>query len=133
MRTSVVPRVREAGRPFGRPASSGAASAGALRGEGKDDADVRLVYEGWTGEDRAPTADVVAVLQLEVQRSHRLVALDVGLLVDRELDLAVLDVLGRVGVEVEGDQLRLAVCGAHGLECVQSDRRTERDDVVDRL
>ena len=62
-----------------------------------------------------------------------MVALDVGLLVDRELDVAVLDALGGVGVEVEGDELRVTAGGLDRLERVERDRGAQRDDVVDRV
>ena len=79
------------------------------------------------------TTDVVAVLHVEVERLDGEVALHVGLLVDRELDLAVLDRLGRVDVEVEGDELGVAAGRVDGLERVEGDRGAEGDDVVDRL
>ena len=69
---------------------------------------------------------------LRFRYSDETVALHVGLLVDRELDVAVLDALGGVGVEVERDQLRLAAGRLHRLQRVERDRRPERDDVVDR-
>jgi hypothetical protein len=67
---------------------------------------VESTNEGPVSTGLAAT-DVVAVLQVQVQRRHGHVALHVRLLVDREQDLAVLDRLGGVGVEVEGDQLGL--------------------------
>src|SRR6478735_1300978 len=107
-------------------------SAGVVLGEREDDVDVGAVDERGAGQHRLTAAHVVAVLLVQVERGHGEVALDVGLLVDRELDLAVLDGLGRLGVEVEGDQLGLAAGLVHRLEGVEGDRCTEGDDVVDR-
>ncbi len=92
-----------------------------------------LVDERRAGQDGLAAADVVAVLLVQVQRGDGQVALHVRLLVDRELDLAVLDGLRRVGVEVEGDELGLAAGRVHRLERVEGDRRAEGDDLVDRL
>ena len=59
------------------------------------------------GEDRLAAADGVQVLRVELQHHDRQVALLVLLLVDGEGDLAVLDALDDVGVEVEGGDLGL--------------------------
>ena len=53
-------------------------------------------------------ADEVAVVLVQPERVDGQVALEVGLLVDSELDLAVLDGLGGIRVQVEGGDLRLA-------------------------
>ena len=64
-------------------------------------------------------ADVVAVAEVEPQRRNRQVALDVGLLVDGELDAAVLDGLRRIGAQVEGHDLSLT---ARLLDSIQRGR-----------
>ena len=67
-----------------------------------------LVDEGRAGQHGLATAEDVAVLLVEVELGDGHVALQVGLLVDGELDLAVLHGLRRVRVGVEGADLRLA-------------------------
>src|SRR3712207_7619089 len=59
----------------------------------------RSVDDGRSGQHRATATDVVAVAEVQPQRRHGHVALDVGLLVHREQDAAALDLLGHVGVE----------------------------------
>src|ERR1700712_1629206 len=86
-------------------------SAGVLLRVRENLVDVRLVDDGRTGEYRFATAEDVAVGQVEPQRVDGFITLQVRLLVDGELQRAVLDVLGRAGVEVEGDHLRLAPRG----------------------
>ena len=54
-------------------------------------------------------AEVVLVGQVEPQRVNGHVALQLRLLIDGEQDLAVLDLLGHIGVQVEGDELGRAV------------------------
>src|SRR3954451_1870323 len=83
------PRGPPGGGPHGR-----IGSAGVLRRVLGDLVDVRAVDEGRAGEHRLAAAEVVAVGQVEPQRLDGHVTLDVGLLVDGELDRAVLDVLG---------------------------------------
>ena len=75
-----------AGRPTRRR------SAGAVLGELGDRVGVVLGDEGRAGVDRLAATDVVAVDALQVEPGDAQVALDVGLLVDREQELAVLDV-----------------------------------------
>src|SRR3954449_1646181 len=89
----------------GEPGCPGSPRSGLARvvlGEGDDLVDVALVDDGRTRQDRPTTADVVAVAEVQPQRGDRHVALHVGLLVDGECDAAVLDLLGDVGVQVEG-------------------------------
>ena len=67
-----------------------------------------LVDERRTGQHGLATAEDVAVLLKEIELCDGHVALQVGLLVDVELDLAVLHSLRRVRVGVEGADLGLA-------------------------
>src|SRR5207244_1158978 len=84
-------------------------SPGALRGELGDLGDVGLVDEGRAGQHGLLTAAaVVAVVLVEPQRVDRQVALQIRLLVDRELDRALADRGREVLVEVEGRDLGLA-------------------------
>src|SRR3954468_6126247 len=53
--------------------------SGVVLGERKDPVDVRAVHEGRTGQHRLAAADVVAVLEVEVERGDGHVALDVRL------------------------------------------------------
>src|ERR1700753_740729 len=114
-----------------RPGGEG--SARVVLRERKDLGDVGLVDERRTGEHGLAATEVVAVLQVEVERGHGHVALHVRLLVDGELDLAVLDVLRDLFVQVEGDDLGLAAGRGDRLERVERLRGAQRHDVVDRL
>src|SRR3954463_15823971 len=71
-----------------------ATSAGSGRGVLRDSLDVRLVDERRTGEGRLAAADRVAVGLVQPDRVDGQVALQVRLLVDGEVDRAVLDRLG---------------------------------------
>ena len=95
--------------------------------------DVGLVDERRTGQHGAAAAHDVAVLLEQVELGDGQVALEVGLLVDAELELAVLHCLGRVDVQVEGADLGLAVRRLDGLDGVQRLGGAEGDDPVDVL
>src|SRR4051812_25652458 len=88
-------------RPGGR-------SAGAVLGELQHLVGVLGRDERRAGVDRLAATDVVAVDGLEVQGGHSEEALHVGLLVDGEVDRALLDVGDDVLAEVEGGDLRVA-------------------------
>ena len=68
-----------------------------------------------------PPPRIIPVLLKEIELCHGHVALNVGLLVDGELDLAVLDSLGGVRVQVEGADLGGAAGLLDRLEGVQGD------------
>src|SRR5918992_1993285 len=116
----------------GTPGSPWTELAGVVLGVRDDLLDVALVDKRWAGEHRAAAAHVVAVGQVQPQRRHGHVALHVGLLVDGEHDPALLDRLGRVDVQVERRELRLAPGVGDGLERGESPWGTERHDVRDR-
>ena len=59
------------------------------------------------------------------------VPLDVGLLIDGELDATVADGRGCIGAQVERHDLNLAARLVDGVQRRHGDRRTEGDDVVD--
>ncbi len=61
-----------------------------------------LVDEGRAGQHRLATTKIIAVLRVQVERGDGHVALHLRLLVDGELDLAVLDGLSDVSIQVEG-------------------------------
>src|SRR5581483_4522491 len=96
-----------------------------------DRGDVGGVHERRAGQRGLSTTDRVPVDLVEPEGVDREVALEEGLLVDRELDLPGLDVGRRVLVEVEGVDLGAAVRRADGLERGEGDRRAERGDLVD--
>ena len=108
--------------------------ASVLLDEREDLGDVRLVDEGGAGQHGLAATEDVAVLLVEVELRDGHVALQVGLLVDEPLDLAVLDRLGRIRVGVERADLHVRPPGAlGGLDRVEGLRRAEGDDPVDRL
>src|SRR3954447_2175546 len=126
------------GQRGGRPAVPGhpgrrCGLTGVLLDERHDGVDVALVDEGRTGEDGPSTAHDVAVLQVQVELADRQVALQVRLLVDGELKLAVLHRLSRIDVQVERADLGRAARRGDRLDRVQRLSRTQRDDIVDGL
>src|SRR6478672_2351160 len=107
--------------------------ASVLLDEREDLGDVRLVDEGGASQHSLATTENVAVLLEEVELGDGHVALQVGLLVDEPLDLAVADRLGRIRVGVERPDLHVGPGGLRGLDRVEGLRRAEGDDPVDRL
>src|SRR3954451_8198700 len=106
---------------------------GVLLDERQDGVDVALVDEGRTGQHWPYAPHDVAVLLEQVELGDRQVALQVGLLVDRELERAVLDCLRRVDVQVERADLGRAAGRGDDLDRVQCLGGTEGDDPVDLL
>src|SRR5699024_4051288 len=119
--------------PFASTRSSVSGVAGALmtRSLLQQQIDVLLVHEGGPGQDRLATADRGALGRPQPQRVHGLVALDVGLLVDRPDDVAVLDRLQRLVVEVEGGHLRVAAGLVHRLQRDHREGGAQREHVGD--
>src|SRR3954467_9291521 len=73
-----------------------------VRGDGVG---VGPVDDRWTGEHRLAAPENVTVALVQPQLVDGLIALQVGLLVDGELDAAVLDRADQVTVQVEGGDL----------------------------
>src|SRR5581483_9609013 len=120
-----------AGRsPPRRPSSRLARS---LRSERDHLRRIRLVDEARSGQHRLPAADRVRVRVVQEEEHDREVALQILLLVDRELHAAVLDRLQDVGREVEGGDLRRRLDALRRLEGRVADLRVEAEDRVDRL
>src|SRR5882724_3493187 len=110
------------------------ASPRSLRGELRDRVHVGLVDKGRAGQyGLLAAAAVVAVRLVEPERVDRQVALEVGLLVDGELDGALLDGGDEVRVEVEGGDLGLAARVGQRLHGRQREGGAEGDDLVDGL
>src|SRR6478736_593729 len=98
--------------------------ASVLLDEREDLGDVRLVDEGGASQHSLATTENVAVLLEEVELGDGHVALQVGLLVDEPLDLAVADRLGRIRVGVERPDLQARRPGGlGGLDRVEGLRR----------
>src|SRR5215813_12936496 len=125
-------------------AGGGAAGGGegcvvlmALPGAGlrelRDGRGVVLVDEARAGEDRLAAADGVGVGLEELQEHDRQVALQVLLLIDRELDGAGLDVLDHLRVEVERGELRARARALDRGLRGHGDVRVERDHRVEGL
>src|SRR3954451_12741643 len=91
---------------------------------------VGLVHEAGAGEHRLPAADGVGVRLVELEEDDRQVALQVLLLVDGELDVAGLDALGDVRVEVERRQLGARAGPLDGPRGGVGDVGVQRDDRV---
>ncbi len=97
------------GRASTRPTTlRGFELSGVVLDERQDRGDVAAVDEGRAGQDRLAATEDIAVLLKEIELCDGHVALQVGLLVDVELDLAVLHSLRQVRVGVEGADLGLA-------------------------
>src|SRR3954453_3135735 len=124
--------LRWGGGSRGVPASPRSGLPGVVLRVGDDLVDFALVDDGRTRQHRPPTADVVAVAEVQPQRGDRHVALHVGLLVDGECDAAVLDLLGDVGVQVEGLDAGLAAGVGLRLLRGQRDVGAQCHDVGDR-
>ncbi len=73
-----------------------------------------------TGEDRLAAAEDIGVVLVEPQQVHGLVPLEVGLLVDREAECAVLELRGHLRVQVEGVDLGLAAASAFAFTAVSA-------------
>src|SRR5215213_2739053 len=106
-------------------------SASAVLGELQHRVGVVLRDDRGTGVDRLTATDVVAVQDLEVDPGNAEVALDIGLLVDRERELAADDVLHHVGVHVEGSDLDAGATGSDGLDGLARHVATEGEDPVE--
>src|SRR6185437_3535838 len=104
---------------------------GAVGRELADDGDVGLVDEERPGQRRLAADEDVAVHLVEPERVDRLVALQVGLLVDGELEVTGLDLRRDLRVEVERGDLRLAVGVLDRVDGVQRDRCAQREHEVD--
>src|SRR3954451_3927825 len=107
--------------------------AGVLLHEGEDLRDVGLVDEGRTGQHGLAATEDVAVPQVEVELGDGQVALQVGLLVDEELDLPLTDGLRGVRIGVERADLGLGPDRRDRLDGIQSLGGPEGDDPVDGL
>src|SRR4051812_33877397 len=119
-----VTRLRYRRRARGAPPDPGSLMgrlAGALAGELLHRRRVGLVDEAGAREDRLAAADRVGVALEQLQEHDRQVALQVLLLVDREVDRAALDALDHIGVDVERRQLGV------GARALDRRRRRHRD------
>src|SRR6266536_4902692 len=95
--------LQERWRGPGPPPPTGSTGSGG--GQLLDRGRVVLGHQVRSGQHRLPATEDVQVGLVEGQHDHRQVALEVGLLVHGEQDLAALYRLGHVRVQVEGGQL----------------------------
>src|ERR687895_674634 len=98
-----------------------------------DGVGVALVDEARAGQHRQAAADRVVVLVEQRQEHDRQVPLEVLLLVDGELDLAVLDRLHDVAAQVERREPGLGARALDGVARRHRDVRVERQHRIDRV
>src|SRR5919197_220156 len=131
--TSLSSRARAAGGRLRGAEPAAALLAGPRGRELRDRRGVGLVDEARAGEDRPAAADGVGVLLEELEEHDGEVALQVLLLVDREQDRAVLDVLDYRRGEVERGDLRARARALDRGDRRGRDVRVQRDDRVEGL
>src|SRR4051794_10896809 len=108
-------------------------SPGPLARQLLDRGRVVLVHEARAGEHGLAAADGVRVRPEQLQEDDRQVALEVLLLVDRELDRPGLDGLDHVRAEVERRQASLRARALDRARGGDRDVRVQRDDRVEGL
>src|SRR5271166_4288111 len=93
---------------------------------------VILGYEERAGQHWLATTDRVPVGVVQPQHVDRLIALDIGLLIDRKLYLALRDQIDRHGAHVERADLRLRARRLDGVEHDWREWSAKGDDKIDR-